>query len=176
MANIIGMALRGLEFLWTFLIMALVGNMIHDAFGGNPSIVNYVMFVAVFSMLSLFYLIPATVSEGFQLHGLLPVLVDALNMLFTFVGGVALAAYLGANNCSDTNFTKTNFVTAGAVDTQKRCREAQASTAFLWFAFACFTASMVWSFLHRGAGSGVNMRIGTGGIRRGPSMSQTSRA
>ena len=81
--------------------MALVGNMIHEAIGGNPSIVNYVMFTAVISMASLFYLIAATVSEGFAIHGMLPVLVDAINVLFTFIAGVALAAYLGANNCSD---------------------------------------------------------------------------
>ena len=59
----------------------------------------------------------------------------------------------------------------------KRCREAQASTAFLWFLFACYVASLVFSFLGRGSvGGGFNMRVGTSGIRRGPSMSQTSRA
>ena len=173
------------------LVLALTGNMIHEALGGNPSIVNYVMFVAVFSMLSLLYLIPATISEGFQFHSMLPVGIDALNVLFTFIGGVALAAYLGANNCSDSvsasllqlprrhpdplqNYTKSNLVTAGSDDNMKRCREAQASTAFLWFAFATFTASLGFGFLNRGSSS-VNMRVGGGGIRRGPSMTQTSR-
>jgi len=175
MANIVGLALRGLEFFWVLLILALTGNMIHEAFGGNPSIVNYVMFTAVFAMLSLFYLIPATLSEGFQLHGMLQVLVDGLNVLFTFVGGVAMAAYLGVGNCADNNYTKHNLVTAGSPDNMKRCSEAQASTAFLWFAFICFTASAVWSFMHRGS-SMTSLRIGAPGIRRGPSMSQTSHA
>jgi Membrane-associating domain len=81
--------------------MALTGNMIATALGGNPSIVNYVMFTAVFSMLSLIYLIPASVSEGFAIHGMLPVIADGLNVLFTFVAGVALAAELGVNNCAN---------------------------------------------------------------------------
>jgi hypothetical protein len=49
----------------------------------------------------------------------------------------------------------------------KRCREAQAVTAFLWFGFACYAASAVID-----AFSGkVNLR--SGGIRKGvPAMSQ----
>ena len=81
--------------------MALVGNMIHEAIGGNPSIVNYVMFVAVISMLSLFYLIAATISEGFVIIPILPVVLDALNTLFFLIGGIALAAYLGVHSCGN---------------------------------------------------------------------------
>jgi len=54
----------------------------------------------------------------------------------------------------------------------KRCHEAQAVTAFLWFGFLAFAASAVLSGL-QGRGSGVNMRGGAGGIRKGgPMMSQ----
>lgn len=50
----------------------------------------------------------------------------------------------------------------------KRCREAQASTAFLWFGFVAFAASFFFSFA-AGRSAGVNMR----GVRRGgPAMSQ----
>ena len=54
---------------------------------------------------------------------------------------------------------------------KKRCQEAQAVTAFLWFGFAAFAVSSVLSGLEsKGSGS---MRGGMGGIRRGgPSMSQ----
>ena len=90
-----------MQFFWTLLIMALVGNMIHEAVGGNPSIVNYVMFVAVISMLSLFYLIAVTFSEGFVIIPILPVIVDALNTLFFLIGGIALAAYLGVHSCGN---------------------------------------------------------------------------
>ena len=75
--------------------------MIAEAFGGNPSIVNYVMFVAVFGMLSLFYLIIATIKEEFSVAPMFVVIGDALNVLFFLVGGIALAAYLGAHSCAN---------------------------------------------------------------------------
>ena len=88
--------------------MALVGNMIHEAVGGNPSIVNYTMFVAVFGMLSLLYLIGATIVEAL----FMPVVVlalDALNTIFFLVGGIALAADLGVHSCG-------NHVSSTALD------------------------------------------------------------
>ena len=59
--------------------MALIGDMIHSSYAGNPSIVNYCMFVALFAMLSLFYLIPATIKDSLQVHPILPLIVDLLN-------------------------------------------------------------------------------------------------
>jgi hypothetical protein len=75
--------------------------MIADAFKGNPSIVNYDMFAAVFAMLSLFYLIPATFNESFQFHPMLMVGLDVLNTLFYFIAGTATAAYLGVHSCGN---------------------------------------------------------------------------
>jgi hypothetical protein len=97
----INLALRGFQFLWTLLIMALVGNMIATAFSGNPSSVNYTMFVSVFSMLSLFYLIPATFKPDFSFHPLLMVVLDLLNALFFLCAGIALAAFLGVHSCGN---------------------------------------------------------------------------
>ena len=95
------------QFFWTLLIMALVGNMIHDAFGGNPSIVNYAMFVAVLSMLSLFYLVPATIKEEFAFNPLIMVVLDFLNTLFFLCGAIAMAAYLGVHSCNNpVSFTR----------------------------------------------------------------------
>ncbi|KAL8996819.1 MAG: hypothetical protein Q9188_006479 [Gyalolechia gomerana] len=88
------------QFLMTLLIMALIGNVIADAIAGNPSIVNYVMFVSVFAMLSLFYLIGAAIMESFAIPIAMLVL-DALNTLLFLVGGIALAAYMGVHSCSD---------------------------------------------------------------------------
>lgn len=81
--------------------MALVGNMIADAFGGNPSTVNYAIFTAAFSMLSLFYLLPASMSASWVIHPILMVVVDALNAIFFFCGGIAMAAQLHAHSCSN---------------------------------------------------------------------------
>ncbi len=93
--------LTNLQFLWTFLILCLIGNMIHEANNENPSVVNYVMFVAVFGMLSLIYLILATVNEAFAINPLFMVIADALNTLFFLVGGIALAARLGVHSCGN---------------------------------------------------------------------------
>ncbi|KAL9126493.1 MAG: hypothetical protein Q9175_007908 [Cornicularia normoerica] len=143
--------------------MALVGNMIADANGGNPSIVNFVMFVSVFGMLSLFYLIAGTISETFAISPFFMIAADALNTLFFLVGGIALAAYLKG-------YITTNEVTRGSNNDTKRCQEAQAVTAFLWFGFVTFLGSLVFSGLAaRGGGATTGMR----GIRRGgPAMSQ----
>ena len=81
--------------------MALVGNMIADAKSGNPSIVNYAMFVSVFGMLSLFYLIAGTISETFAISPFFMIAADALNTLFFLVGGIALAAYLNVHSCGN---------------------------------------------------------------------------
>ncbi|MCJ1250730.1 hypothetical protein MMC30_007958 [Trapelia coarctata] len=170
MARILNLALRGLQFFWTLLIMALVGSMIADAIAGNPAVVNYCMFVAVFSMLSLFYLIAATFNEGFVIMPILPLIVDALNTLFFLVGGIALAGYLGVHSCGNVDYVTINTVTSGSFDDTKRCHEGQAVCAFMWFAFASYLGSLVFSAMEA-RGGGVSVR--GGGIRRGgPSMSQ----
>lgn len=81
--------------------MALVGDMISDALGGNPSIINYDMFVAVFSMLSLIFLITSAFT-GIMSESPIPLALDVLNTLFFFCGAVAMAAQLGAHSCTNT--------------------------------------------------------------------------
>ena len=66
------------------------------------------------------------------------------------------------------SYLNANGITNGADNKTKRCHEAQAVTAFLWFGFATFLGSLAFSAL-AARGGGVR----TGGIRRGaPSMSQ----
>lgn len=162
----INIGLRGLEFLWTLLIMAIVGNIISNAYAGNPSVINYDMFVSVFSLLSLFYLIAGTINEKFSFHPLIMVGVDLLNSLFFFCGAIATAAALGARSCSNEGYTLRNSITNGAVNREMRCREAQAVTAFLWFGWVSYTISAVLSFFQ-------SRRVSSGGSSRpGPSMSQ----
>ena len=79
--------------------MALAGNFIHLSLGGTHSIINYSMFVAVFSMLTLIYQIAGLHSESFVIMPILPLALDGLNTLFFFVGGIALAAYLKVDSC-----------------------------------------------------------------------------
>lgn len=159
------LGLRVAEFVWTLLIMALVGNMIATSFAGNPSVINYDMFVSVFAMLSLFYLIAICFKEQFTIHKFVPATLDLLNVLFWFCAAVAMAAELGAHSCSSSDYTLNNHITNGSPNTAGRCREAQATTAFLWFGWACFTASLFFTLTSSG---GVNLRGG----RRGPDMRQ----
>jgi hypothetical protein len=84
----------------TLLVLALVGNMVHEAAHKNPSVVNYQIFAGAFSFLSLIYLIPSTFVERLQFRPIV-LLLDALNTLFFFAGGVALAARLGVHSCGN---------------------------------------------------------------------------
>jgi hypothetical protein len=81
--------------------MALTGNIIADAISGNPSSINYTIFVSIFSMLCLFYLFAVAFNEGFVVHPILPLVLDALNTLFFFAAGCALAAGLRVHSCSN---------------------------------------------------------------------------
>ncbi|KAM0698189.1 hypothetical protein Q7P36_001653 [Cladosporium allicinum] len=161
--SIVGLGLRGLQFLWILLCMALVGNML--AIQGGPSVINYDMFVAVFCMLALFYLTLVSVKESFVIHPIFPLVLDALCTLFTLIAGIATAAYLRVRSCSNRSYVLSNIVTRGSAT---RCREGQAVTAFFWFAFATFLASTIMSAMS--SRGGANTR--PGGIRRGPAMSQ----
>ena len=89
------------QLFWTVLIVALIGNMIAQALGGNPSVVNYAIFTGVFGLLTLVYLIPATFNENFSFHPLLMVGLDVLNTFFFLTCGIALAAELGSHSCGN---------------------------------------------------------------------------
>lgn len=81
--------------------MALVGNMIDDAFSGNAAIVNYTIFVAAFGVFTLFYLAPASVNLDWSGHPAIMILLDSLNMIFFLTCGIALAAKLECHDCSN---------------------------------------------------------------------------
>ncbi|EGP92684.1 unnamed protein product [Zymoseptoria tritici ST99CH_1A5] len=165
MANIINLALRGFQFFCTLIVMALVGNMI--AMGADPAVVNYTMFCAVIAMLALIFLIPATIKEEWSIMPAIPFALDAIIVLFWFCAAVALAARLGAHSCSNNDYLRSNSVIRGASQRGSACREGQAATAFLWFGWAAFVGSLVFTGLGLKGGSPAR-----GGIRRGPAMSQ----
>lgn len=82
--------------------MSLVGNMIAEAFAGNPSSINYTMFLAAFSMLSLLYLGPASFNPDWAIHPIIMIVLDGLNCVFFFCAAIALAAKLECHSCSNT--------------------------------------------------------------------------
>jgi hypothetical protein len=89
------------QFIFVVIIMSLIGNVIAMAFAGNPSLINYDMFVAAFAMLSLFYLILIAFNESFTGHPIFPVILDLLNVIFLFCAAVAMAAELHVHSCSN---------------------------------------------------------------------------
>jgi hypothetical protein len=59
------------------------------------------MFVAVISMVSLLYLIPASIKESFMIHPIIMLVLDVINTILFFIAGVATAAKLGAHSCGN---------------------------------------------------------------------------
>jgi len=100
MASLPQIALRSWTFLWTLLSLALIGNVIATAFAGNPSAVNYAIFVSVFSLLVVLYGFAAAFVESLAIPIALAV-ADALATIFSFIAGVVLAAKLHVHSCGN---------------------------------------------------------------------------
>lgn len=100
MPRIIGIGLRALEFAFSVILLGLVGALESQA-GNNPESVHYSIFTAAFSLLFLFYLIPATWTDSFTFHPIFPIALDALNVIFTFCAAVTLAARTKGDSCSN---------------------------------------------------------------------------
>jgi len=86
------------QFFCALIVLALTANQV--AMGGTPAIINYDLFVSIFALLSLIYLIAATVNESFIMHRAAMLGVDALNVLWLFCAAVATAAILGVHSCN----------------------------------------------------------------------------
>lgn len=100
MPRVISLSLRALEFVFTVILLGLVGNLEAQG-GGNPASVHFSMFAAAWSAVFLLYLIPATWSESLVGHPIIPVVVDALNVVFTFCAAVTLAARTQGRSCTN---------------------------------------------------------------------------
>ncbi len=74
--------------------------MIAEAINGNPSPINFTMFVAVFALLSLLYLIPASIVESLAFP-LVMIILDVINTLLFLIAGIVMAARLGVHSCGN---------------------------------------------------------------------------
>ncbi|KAI5805682.1 membrane-associating domain-containing protein [Geopyxis carbonaria] len=161
--KITNIVMRFLQFLFTLLVLALSGALIEQQLhGGTPTRVNYSIFTAAFALLSLFYLIPASFMESIRAP-LATTLLDALNFIFLLCAGIAMAAQLNGNNCRNRFFVGHNGITSGGgyVSPTRRCREANAMTAFEWFAAVAFLVSLLIG-VHEWRKSGATARLGRG--------------
>jgi len=167
-SKILQTLLRVLQFIFSLLVLALSSALVSQQNrGGSPTRVNYSVYVAVFALLSLLYLIPASFMSSI-FSPMATTILDALNTIFFLAAGIALAAQLHAHSCSDGSWLRHNGITNGGSSNHmgRRCSEANAMTAFEWFAFAAFLASLAISMheLRRGTALRSNSR-------RGPNMS-----
>lgn len=152
---LIQIALRGLQLLWIVLLTALIGNVIATAHNNalvSNSAVNFSMFVIVLSWLATLYGLATAIVESLAIPIVL-LAADAVAVLFTFIDAIVLAAMLRVRNCGD----------EGGLE--KKCRELQASTAFMWFLLATFVGTLALAGL-------AFRRGGAGSVRSGPSMKQ----
>lgn len=161
------LGLRAWQLICAIIVIGLMGNNIASAYSGVTSIVNYCLFVGVWWLFTLLYFIPTSFIDKFSIP-MVDIAMDALSVIFGFCAAVALPAYLGVHSCSNAAYTRSNKVTNSSASTERNCRQAQATTAFLWFGWAAFVATLIMNIMG-GGGSGANLR---GGIRRGPAMSQ----
>ncbi|APA07804.1 hypothetical protein SS1G_00603 [Sclerotinia sclerotiorum 1980 UF-70] len=101
------------------------------------------------------------------LQGTIMLILDGIASFILLTGGIAYAATIKVGNCDDFigyvihhnnpfSFTERRLSFRETTDeATSRCRETQASTAFLWFTAACFIGSIVIQFLGRKRGGGV---------------------
>lgn len=154
--EIIQIALRGLQLLWVVLLTALLGNVIaahHDNALVSAAGVNFSMFVTVLAWLATLYGLAVALVPSLAV-AIVVLAADAAVVLFTFIDAIVLAALLRLPNCGSMND-----------GLEKKCRELQASTAFMWFLFATFTATLALAALGFRRGGG-------GSVGSGPTMKQ----
>lgn len=135
MSGFINLILRIVAFICTIIITGLIGNVIakdDHASTSARAAVNFTMFVAALSWVVCLYGMIATVISSLGKPIILTIL-DGLGVLFTFISAIVLAARIGHPNCSNTTDRHHNWIGYGSRDAEKRCRELQASDAFMWF-------------------------------------------
>jgi hypothetical protein len=142
--------------LWTLLVTALIGNVIANNVNGASSAtkaLNYTMFVAAWSWVAGLYGLAASVFSALAISFVLLPL-DILAALFTFIDAILLSAKIGTPDCSDIAPYGRSWIAFGSHNDEKRCREIQASTVFMWFLWVSFMGCLFFSFKEASGGLG----------------------
>lgn len=172
--NIISVILRGIALLLTLLITALIGNVIasnNNAATSATQAINFTMFVAAWAWLAaIFGLVAAFISSLALPLIMLPL--EILAVLFTFISAIVLSAKLGAVDCGQTDNRGRSWIAYGSGDDEKRCREIQASTVFMWFLWATFMGCLVLTFMDSRGGMGGMSNPMKRRSKSGPNMAQ----
>lgn len=170
MSGFINLILRGIALFWTLLITALIGNVIasdNDAATSARSAINFTMFVAALSWIVCIYGMLSTFISALG-RPLIMLPLDVLGVLFTFISAIVLAAKIRATNCDNISHDNLSddWIGFGSSDDEKRCREIQASTAFMWFLWVCLCGGLFFSYKESRSPFGSSLRSSR------PAMSQ----
>jgi len=104
------------------------------------------MFVIVLTWLAALFGLVASIVEQLAIP-IVMLALDGLAAIFTFIDAIVLAAKLRAVNCAYTAGQPGDWIAYGSADDNKRCRELQASTAFMWFLFATVVVGLFFTFM-----------------------------
>ncbi|KAG9254601.1 putative non-classical export protein Nce102 [Emericellopsis atlantica] len=140
--------LRVLALLWTLLITALIGNVMAsnvNAASSATKAINFTMFVAAWSWVACLVGLAAIIVAALAIPWLLFPL-DILAVLLTFISAIVLSAKLTAVDCGNYGNQPRSWIAFGSNDTEKRCREIQASTVFMWFLWATLIGCLFFTF------------------------------
>ncbi|SCV06061.1 LANO_0H21242g1_1 [Lachancea nothofagi CBS 11611] len=161
MLSILDNSLRVTNLVFLTIVLGLTASLAATSNTNNPQ-VNFAVFTAAFGLLfDTLYAIPANFLSAMAWPILIAVL-DFLNFVFTFAAATALAVAIRTHSCTNTDYLDSNNVTQGSTD---RCRKAQASVAFLYFAFFVFLAKLGLSLTNvfsAGAFGGASRRTNVG--------------
>jgi hypothetical protein len=178
MSNLIKVMLRGIALVWTLLITALIGNVIAANVNGHMVSLNFTIFVASLSWVALLYGLFATFIESIAYPAAL-LFLDGAATLFTFICAIVLAAELRAPNCGNISgaHLPNDWIGFGSHHNERRCREIQASTAFMWFLWVCFCGILFFTIVDaKSGGFGGSSRFSRSSRSSRPAMSQVSSA
>lgn len=101
MLDVTQTSLRCSQLLWTFLCTALFSSVIAGAFAGNPSIINFAIFVCVLSWITCIGGMIGAFDEKYLVPMIVLVL-DTTTTILSLITGIVLAAKLTAHSCGDT--------------------------------------------------------------------------
>ncbi|KAL6907066.1 membrane-associating domain-containing protein [Trichoderma evansii] len=177
MSKLISVMLRSIALVFTLIITGLIGNVIASNRNGHMVTINFTIFVCAWSWVALLYGMFATFIESLAV-ALVLIFFDGFATLLTFICAIVLAAKIRAPNCGNipNQHLPASWIGFGDFPhDEKRCREIQASTAFMWFLWVCFTVILIFNFMDArtgGFGGSTFSRSSRSTRSTRPSMSQ----
>ncbi|KAJ1326574.1 hypothetical protein MN608_08021 [Microdochium nivale] len=148
------------QLLLVLLSTAVLGNAV--AISAPNPVVNFLMFVCAINWIAILWGVVTNLVSSLDMP-IVSMGLDGVAALFTFIGAVVISAKLTVVNCSNLSGFLSDYVAFGSADNEKKCRELQAGTVFLWFLLPllCTTLFLAHREFRRG-----------GSIISRPSMSQ----